>query len=287
MSPAHSHTKRRSGLALVLAIAVICPAANAQEEIDPQPREPRLEGAQARRVLQLRVRLLRQIVQLGSGGLSREGLNRELTKRVNLAATEYQLTDAQKTKLVMAGRGDIKRVLDRFETIQKRLNSADDAAKIDECNQDAAGLEADLHRGVFGRESLFAKTMATTITREQRARASEERAKASERRAKSLVQRRQDELDRYRANVADAAATLAVALGLSEEKKRDLKKLLTEEINPPLQIGESDRAYIMHRFSQVPAAKVKPIFNDAQWQLLSKIRSGWATRDAFLRRGGY
>jgi hypothetical protein len=273
---------------MLLAIAVVCPAADGQEEDDTQAPEPGRQDVQDRRLLQLRVRLLRRsALLLGSGVLSREQLYRELTKRVKVAANEYQLTDAQKTKLVMAGRGDIKRVLDRFEALQKRFNLADDAAKIDECQREAEDLEAGLRPGVFDRESLFAKTMATTITREQRARASERRAKASEKRSKALVQRRQDELDRYRADVADAAATLAVALGLSEEKKRDLRKLLGEEINPPLQIGESDRAYIMFQFSQLPETKVKPIFNDAQWQLLCKIRSGWATRDAFLRRGGY
>lgn len=190
MSPVHSHTCRRSGLAMVLAIAVICPAAKAQDEVDPAAPDPGPLDVRNRRLLQLRVRLLRQSVGLlGSVEQSREWLNRELTKRVGVLASEYQLTDAQKTKLVMAGRGDIKRVLDRFDALQKRFNLADEAWKIDQCEQDAARLEEDLQGGFFGRESLFAKTMATTITREQR--------------AKVLEQRRRDELARreQRANL--------------------------------------------------------------------------------------
>lgn len=122
-----------------------------------------------------------------------------------------------------------------------------------------------MQRGIFGAESLFAKIIATTITREQR--------------SKALVRRGKDELARYRADVTDAAATLAIALGLSEEQKRELKKLLNEEIDPPLTIGESDRSYILLRLYQLPEAKVKPIFSAAKWQLLCKIRSSGAMRN--------
>jgi hypothetical protein len=115
--------------------------------------------------------------------------------------------------------------------------------------------------------------MAATVTREQRLSA--------------LRHRRKDDLARYHLAVADAAGRLTPALGLSDEQARQLKKLLMEEIDPPLESGESDHAYIMFQFAQLPEARVKPIFTDAQWQLLRKVRSSWETRERFLSKGGY
>lgn len=255
---------------MALAVAAACPLASAQEDAEPEQQDLPPRALPDRDLVLRRIQanmVLRSLQSFGSMESFRDRLNHELAKRVSVLAHEFQLTDAQKTKLLMGGKGDIKRVCDRFEALERRTaRNAEDDARIGELQRDIAEFVRDMQRGVFDSDSLFAKTMATTISREQR--------------AQSHTRRREQDLARYRADIADAANTLAVALGFSDNQKRDLENLLTNEIDPPLEIGDSERVYIMCRFSQVPEAKVKPICNSAQWRLLSEIRASWATRDS-------
>jgi len=262
---------------MVLTALVVCPQALAQDEDDAEQTDLVAQDARAR--LQLQVRQARLELSLAGFGVQavaafRERLNRDLMTHVNRADPEFELTEQQKTKLILAGRGDIKRVLDRRQAIQERLEraSADDPATAVKYAREIEDFQENLQRGIFGDESLFAKTMATTITREQR--------------NKAVDRRRENRLAGYRLAVADAAVRLTPALGLSDEQARKLKKLLTDEINPPLQSGETDHAYIMFHFAHLPEAKVKPIFNDTQWKLLCKLRTDWESRDWFRKRGG-
>jgi hypothetical protein len=274
MNPVYSYIGRLSWLAMVLAIAALSPLAKGQDEDEPEPPDGGRRDARAE--LRLRVRrheLQRRLIQIETIEQFQNRLDRDLTKQVNWAEREFELTEAQKTKLILAGRGDIKRVLDRRLAIDARIRSArDDSAEMVNCEREAMDLQGDLERGIFRRESLFAKTMATTVTAKQRADA---RKHETER-----------HLAGYRMAVADAALRLTPALGLSDEQARHLKKLLTEEIDPPQESGESDHAYIMFHFAQLPDAKVKPIFNDSQWRLLSEFRRSWASREWFAKRTG-
>jgi hypothetical protein len=271
MSPVLSSITRLWALAMFLTIPEACMGVQAPGDDELG----RLAGERRERVMQfqrVQIELENELLgELGRLDVLHDQLNRELTRQVRYLDAEYRLTDAQKTKLLLAGRGDVKRVLDRYEAIKKRHERAAGDLAFLKLHQDAASFRADLDRGSFGGGSLFLKTVATTITDEQR--------KGAE------TRRTQHDLARYRADVADAAARLAPALGLSDEQERRLVKFLIDEIDPPREIGEADNAYIMFRFSQIPEAKIKPIFSDSQWQSLCQMRSSWKTRDSLLKRG--
>jgi hypothetical protein len=266
---------------MVVAWLAAYPCAAAQDEDDPD--QPDRDRQIERRLLLLQVRQLQRARRIPVGALEveplRQRLNRELTRRVSQTAKEFDLADAQKAKLLLAGRGDVKRACDRSEAIQARLRrAADNRDELIGVQIEALEFENFLQGGVFGGESLFTKTMAITVTQEQR-------DNAAKRRRQHELRPREDELARYRLAVRDAVARLTPALGLTEKQVAKLKKLMAEEIAPPLTSGESDHAYIMYHFAKLPEAKVKPIFNDVQWQLLTTMRPTWEERE-WLRRHG-
>ena len=78
---------------------------------------------------------------------------------------------AQKNKLQLAGRGDMKRFLDRVEekrSLYKGLKV--DQIKIGEIYQQIQPLKSTLSSGLFGEGSIFFKSIGMTLTAEQLAR---------------------------------------------------------------------------------------------------------------------
>ena len=79
------------------------------------------------------------------------------------------LSESQKQKLRLAGQGDIKRFFDRVAD-----SSGSSAGQTDPNQniwQEIQPLQIELNTGLFGDESLFAKTIKRTLDREQTARA--------------------------------------------------------------------------------------------------------------------
>jgi hypothetical protein len=101
-------------------------------------------------------------------------LERLLAKQIEQGARNSPMTDAQKTKLALAGKGDIKKFFDRVEGVHQRCGGAY-VMTVDE--EVFRGLQGELQAlrtlckdGPFGDGSLFAKALRTIREREQAAR---------------------------------------------------------------------------------------------------------------------
>lgn len=84
-----------------------------------------------------------------------------------------RLTERQKEKLLLAGRGDIQRFFDRIEGLRRKALAADDDvtdAFLQQLRQEAESLRDVVRSNPFDRGSLFAKTRAHTLTADQAAR---------------------------------------------------------------------------------------------------------------------
>ena len=82
-----------------------------------------------------------------------------LTKKIDDIDRMSRLTPVQKKKLQLAGRGDIKRLLDRIEDERKTFEYLrTDLPRIEEFLMRLQPLRLTIRRGPFGSESLFAKT---------------------------------------------------------------------------------------------------------------------------------
>src|SRR5207245_8056724 len=112
-----------------------------------------------------------------------------------------KLTDAQKKKLQLTGRGDIKRFFDRYEKVKQKFQLVKhDEQKMQEIWQDISPLQMTLQAGLFHDDSLLHKSLHNTLSSEQFARYD---AIAGERRA-----------FRHHANIELAVTTLEQSMPL-------------------------------------------------------------------------
>ncbi len=78
------------------------------------------------------------------------------------------LTDAQKKKLQLAGRGDIKRFFDRYEKVKRKFQLIkNDQQKFNQIWQDITPLQATMQTGLFHDDSFLHKSLRNTLIGEQ------------------------------------------------------------------------------------------------------------------------
>jgi uncharacterized protein YjbI with pentapeptide repeats len=107
-----------------------------------------------------------------SAGVRRE-LNRFLGQKIAETDLICGLSDQQKQKLQLAGRGDLKRLFDRIDEGRRKLLNADESeadAILQALREGAAVLSKAVHSDPFEQGSLLSKTWARTLTPEQAAR---------------------------------------------------------------------------------------------------------------------
>jgi hypothetical protein len=197
-----------------------------------------------------------------------------LAQRILELDQACQLTEAQTNKLTLAGRGDIGRLFDRIDEKRAQLVGRSIGLEVRaHILQQLQPLQASYSTGVFGDESMFQKATRRLLTENQLARYD-----------RFLEGRRASE---YRAKVDMVAANLGTALGLSMDQRRRFVNVLIEETRPPREIGTYDYQAVMLQAARVPGDKIKPIFGDAQWQVLSQQLAGAVAMEGAIRAHGY
>ena len=213
--------------------------------------------------------------RLTAFGGTADGLRKHLETRLNsrLDALHYtcHLTTAQRKKLQLAGRGDIKRLMDRIDPIFRGpANSTVD--EIRRLAAETSDLGKDLD-GLFGAGSFFSKAMITTLTHEQFAQ--NERAL------------REKNSAWYVSAVTDAVRKLARIVDLSDVQAEKLSKLILTETTPPQKFGSADYAFVMFRASKLPEAKLRVILDERQWSALKSQLASWADAEGILKKQGF
>ena len=101
----------------------------------------------------------------------RERYETALQSRIQSTVRLYGLSEEQKKKQHVAGRGDIQRLIDRAIEARKREPLPPGVAnEFPPAIQDAPRPPLTTSGGLFGEGSLFAKTLKTTVTKEQTSR---------------------------------------------------------------------------------------------------------------------
>jgi hypothetical protein len=207
----------------------------------------------------------------------KQQLDQLLSRKVADVGRTARLAENQKQKLLLAGRGDIVRLIDRMEELRSRYRSAALTPDIQrQIDQEAGPIRAALRGGVFTGDSLFTKTMTKTLTSEQIARY--ERIDRSRR------------LFQHRAGVHMTVLRLATALGLSDDQWKGLEQLLLTETHPAQITGEAYPAsyfnIVYRQMRGIPEEKLKPLFDPWQWRTLqAKPAGGGRFGIAFERNG--
>ncbi|HLQ43829.1 MAG TPA: hypothetical protein VK137_03800, partial [Planctomycetaceae bacterium] len=183
------------------------------------------------------------------------------------------LTEAQKKKLQLAGRGDIKRFFERVEELRKKfLLVRRDQQKFNEIWQDIQPLQMTLNSGLFDDQSFFHKTVRRTLTAEQAGHYEQ-------------VERERRQF-RYRAKVELVVATLENGLPMRDEQRQKLIRLVLDETQPPRKFGQYDYYVVMLQVSKLPENKLKPLFDNAQWKIMRQQFDQVKGMEQFLKQNG-
>ncbi len=184
------------------------------------------------------------------------------------------LTDAQKAKLQLAARGDMKRLLDEIDVVRQRFMKARlDQNAFNQVWQDIQPLKARLNVGPYDENSLFFKVVKQTLDSEQTAKYEQAELKRRE--------------FHYAATVALFLAMLEKENPLSHEQRQRFQKLLIEETKPPKKSGQYDYYVVMFQVAKIPEDKIRPIFDAAQWRALQRQVARGRGMQRILEQGGF
>jgi hypothetical protein len=101
----------------------------------------------------------------------RTRLDRLLAMKIDAIEKIYGLTGAQRQKLELAGRGDIKRFFDRVESCREDFPGQTQGGDVSrELANEICRLRIAVDRGSFDDGSLFTKTLRKVLTPEQASR---------------------------------------------------------------------------------------------------------------------
>lgn len=278
--PSPQHPLCRGAVLVALAAITMSPQASAQVWMDVTidhmvfPLDRTADGARAR-------------------------LKRELSEHVSQIDRACRLTEEQQRKLLLAGRGDIKRFFDCYEQVkEKALLTRDKLQKQEklQAGQDDAAEKAQmialieqvelelmlavgpvreaLQAGLFHEDSLLCKSVRRTLTDEQVAR------------YEGLEQERR--ATRHRAGIERAVGLIGRTAPMREAQRQDLILLLAAEIAPPRKAASSpyDGYYTLYMMGRMPEEKLKPLFKPEQWAAVSTQVKKYQRLEVNLRQRG-
>lgn len=204
---------------------------------------------------------------------ARGRLDSLLTLNIESVAQVCGLTESQRQKLWLAGRGDIKRFFERVDELRRKFQLVKtDQNRIQELFRDVQPLHATFTAGPFGETSIFFKALKNTLTSEQGSLYEE----AARERRQFL----------YRARVEELVVKLDEALTLRAAQRRQLEKTLLEETVPPAQFGVYDDYVMLWQAARIPEDKLKPVFDGPQWRTLNRHFEKVRGLEPFLKGNG-
>jgi hypothetical protein len=210
----------------------------------------------------------------GNAQTARKRMDTMLVLRTEAVNRVCSLSDAQKKKLQLAGRGDIKRLFDQVEEIRKKFKAVqNDRNRIGEVLQEGQNVQRSID-ALFGSNSIFEKTMRNTLTTEQY-----DKYEKIERDRQAFS---------YGAKIEMAVAMLDNTLPLRDDQRLKLAELLLDESKPPKRSLNSnyDYYFVMIQMARIPPDKLRPLFDDAQWRIISRLLEQMKAREPQLRQAG-
>jgi hypothetical protein len=251
------------GFALAMAVVVVAGAGPLGADDDDDLAEIRPEPARAQMAVQ------NQRFQIDESNIDRWVYGNEsrggdflflaagLKQKIDEIGKVCELSQMQKAKLSLAGKGDIQRFVSRVDDLRSKCQiGAVTQEQFRALVQSAQSLHAEYQQGLFENGSLFRKTLVSSLRPEQAARCEQV---DRERRAY-----------RYRARVELAVAQLDAILGLSDEQRGRLVQLILDKTRPPRHFGQFDRFVVLVQISRLPDETLATVIEPVQQRLLRK-----------------
>ncbi len=248
---------------IVLCLLGSVPGAFGQAgAIDPAPRNPGpLDNAE---------RPFNQIAygRYGNELSARARMNQVMELRLENLERTCCITETQRRKITVACKGDIKRFFDTIEEKRRRLRLAKGDDEREKIWEELSAFSGSLDDHLFNELSLFHKMLTKTLTQDQRAR--------------YQADRREAQAFAHRAQVESATEILDMALGLDDDQRERLKRLLLVETRPP-KIAAPHRVatlFVLAQTVNLPESKFGPIIRKSQrmpaTRFFAKLKQGLA-----------
>lgn len=183
------------------------------------------------------------------------------------------LSEVQKQKLRLAGRGDIDRFFRTFEKVKQKFQVIrNDQQKVNQIFQEVTPLQSQLMTGLFTRDSLLQKCLVNTINREQF--------------LKYVKVDKERRRFHHEAKIGVVVTLLNQSVPITSEQRRRLVDLLRRETRPPRKSSQYDYYAMMHQISKIDEAKLTLILDDIQWQVFSKQLGQMRGMEQWLKQNG-
>ena len=202
---------------------------------------------------------------------ARARLNTMLTKEIVEIDRSCALSPAQKHKLFLMGRGDIKRFFDRFETLKEKYLAYGQFDRT--MNEDIISIQIILGCGLIHDDCLLHKSLPKALTGEQLAQF-------------DVMIRERSQL-RHAFAIERAVTILEQGSRFSVAGRQNLIALLKKEIRPARITGAYDFYYIFGQIGRLPREQIQPLLNDAQWFRLNQYQMSIQQLEPGMRKAGY
>jgi len=205
---------------------------------------------------------------------ARTRLETQIKLQIDEVARVTHLTDSQRKKLELAGKGDVKRFFDLVEEKRKGFKAVqNDQNKFNDFYQELRIIQTKMSAGLYGPESIYSRTLKRTLNPDQVASFNQ-----------VLLER---DRFRYRAQISQVVTNLDNAVGLKADQRRKLVKLIEGETRPPKKPSQYDSYVVLYQLSKLPDDRIKPIFsNETQWQTFKRQMANSKNLERFLMQQG-
>ena len=201
--------------------------------------------------------------------------------RLDSFALTYDLSDAQRKKLELAARGDVRKFFRKAEEVRAKYNEVkNDRQKVNEIVQAIQPIQKTIQAiqkktqgSFFDDDSLLTKALKSTLSGEQ-----------SERYERQQRERRQFN---YEAKIEYALIMLESGVPLREQQRKQFVKLLLEETEPPKSFGRQPQYEVFFQVGTLDEEKLRPIFDDAQWRAIRRLLAQAKAMGPNLKRNGF
>jgi hypothetical protein len=211
--------------------------------------------------------------QYGNAATARTKLKEALELYTEDIDQACGLSDDQKQKLRLAGRGDINRFFRTFEEVKLKFQLIrNDQQKVNQIFQDVTPLQAQMTTGLFTRDSLLQKCLVNTINREQF--------------LKYVKVDQERRSFHHEAKIGIVITLLNQSVPITSEQRRRLVDLLRRETRPPRKSSQYDYYAMMHQISKIDEAKLTLILDDIQWQVFTKQLARMRGMEQWLKQNG-
>ena len=197
----------------------------------------------------------------------------EIAVAVEAIDRTCRLTESQRDKLLLAGRGDFARFNQRVDAMREKyaekMHAQNDIGRI---HQEIQPLNVTYQAGLLGPSSLFAKSLRGILTPEQLEKYEAEQAQR--------IQHRHD------AKVRLFVAVLERRCPLTDKQRTALIKLLLAETRPPKRPSQFDQYVVLVQVDRIPDEKLESILDAEQRRVLEKMLAQARGLEPHLKQQG-